>query len=51
MFLGELESGFEEKVRYLMQREVELWREIRRIEIDLADFMKRVEKLERKLYH
>jgi len=47
--LGELEPGLEEVVRYLKQRDEQLRKEVGRIEIDLADLMKRVEKLEREL--
>jgi len=47
--LGELEPGLEEVVRYLKQRDEQLRKEVGRIEMDLADLMKRVEKLEREL--
>jgi len=48
--LEELEPGFEEKVKYLIQREEQLRKEVGRIEMDLVDLMKRVERLERELY-
>jgi hypothetical protein len=48
--LGELEPGLEEKVKYLMQREEQLGKEIGRIGVELALLARGVERLERELH-
>jgi len=48
--IGELEPGVEENVKDLMRKEEQLRKEVGRIEMDLINIMKKVEKTERELY-
>jgi hypothetical protein len=47
--LGELEPGLEEKVKYLVQREEQLGKEIGRIGVELTLLARVVERLEQEL--
>jgi len=48
--LGEMEGGIEENVKYLLQRQEQMRKELGRIGFDLIRLQKRVEYLERYLH-